>query len=175
MNADPEQERAERLRKARRSLKRTAAFWTPLATAALGFGLYFFFDELLGDGSGWAIPAVFLVFSVLFGFQGVQAIRDLVGGTVMLTGSITRHWWRLDFVISRSHYVRIDNDKILRADRVQHLLVKQGDYVGIEYFPASMLAASIEKIDRPEGEEEPPDEPPGPTPAESNPLLIERE
>ena len=169
-------EREAMLRQVRRGLWRTALFWTPLFLAAAGSGLYLLIREAAGDGYGWVLPGLLLVFGALFGFQGIQAIRDLRGGTSAILGFITRRWRRFDLG-SRSHYLRIDNDKIIRLDRVQYETLAEGDYVEVEYFPGSMVALVVEKREAPEGAGPPPDEPgPGPqSPPEPDPLLIERE
>lgn len=167
--------REERLSRARGGLRRTALLWTPCFVAGVGAGAYFLILEAAGDdGYGWVLPTVLLLFGALFGFQSIQAIRDLRGGTVPLTGFITRRWWRFDLG-SRSHYLRIDSDKILRTDRAQYLTVAKDDYVAIEYFPASMVAVVVEKTDAPEGAGPPPGESPEEKPPEPDPLLIERD
>ena len=166
-------QREDRLKQTRRELWRTSLFWTPLCIAAVGGGLYLLILQLGGEGYGWVLPFLFLIFGVLFGYQGIGALRDLQGGTAMLAGVITRHWRRFDLG-TRSNYLRIDRDKIIRVDRVQHLTVNQGDYVEIEYYPSSMIAVIVEKKEPPEGYG-PPDEPDGPAPHEPDPLLIERD
>ncbi len=167
--------RDERLKNARRGLWRTALVWTPLFLAAGGGGVYFLILQITGsDGYGWVLPIVLLAFGVLFGFQSIQALRDLHGGTVTITGFITRHWWRLDLV-ARSNYLRIDYDKIFRTDRVQWLTIDKDDYVEVEYFPSSMIAVTIEKREAPEGAGPPRKDPSEPAPREPDPLLIERD
>ena len=166
-------DREERLKSTRGGLWRTALFWTPLAVGGLGSGVYFLAIEAAGDGNGWIVPGILLVVGALFAFQGVQALRDLSGGTQTMAGFITRRWWRLDLG-TRSHYLRIDNNRILRTDRPQYLTVDQGDYVEIEYYPSSMIAVTVEKREAPEGAG-PPDEPDEPMPREPDPLFIERE
>lgn len=164
-----------RLKKARAGLWRTAFFWTPLFVAAAGAGVYFIFLELTtDDGYGWILPSVLLVFGFLFGVQGFQAIRDLRGGTLTTEGFITRRWWRLDLG-SRSHYLRINHEKILRTDRVQYLTVEKDDYVEIEYFPSSMIAVKVDKTEAPESAGPPPDELIKAELPEPDPLLIERD
>ncbi len=131
-----------------------------------------------GEGSGlpWLFPAILLALALLFAYQASLAIRDLRGNTETQTGFITRRWRRLDLA-SRSHYLRIDNDKIIRIERVQFLTVDKDDYVEVEYFPASMAAVTVEKREAPEGASPPEDErgkPPPPV-SEPDPLLIERD
>lgn len=166
--------RDDRLRRARRSLWRTALIWMPLFIAAIGGAIYFFIAEAATDsGNGWVLPCVLTVFGALFGFQGIQAVRDLRGGTEIVAGFITRRWSKFDLGM-RTSYLRIDRDRIIRIDRVQWLTVDKDDYVELEYFPASMVGVTIEKKEPPEGRDLPaaPAEPPSPEP---DPLLIERE
>ena len=166
-------ERARRLAAARASLRRTAMLWTPLFLVAAGGALWYL---AAGDG-GWVLPVILLALAALCGFQSFQALRDLRGEPRLLSGWITRRWSRGDLFVARSHYLRIDRRQIVRVDKVQHELVKQGDYVELEYFPASMLAVSVEKRERPGGDDDGPDEPREPPPPEPrpDPLLIERE
>ena len=166
-------ERVDRLRQTRRELLRTAIIWTPLFLAALAGGLFLLIIEVTGDGNGWILPALLLIFGALFAYQGLGAVNDLRRGTRMLSGFITRHWRRFDLG-SRSNYLRIDHDKIIRLDRVQHLTVSQGDYVEVEYYPSSMIAVVVRKQEPPEGAGEPPDDGGDSSSPEPDPLLIER-
>ncbi len=164
-------ERREKIAQARRGLWRAAVVWTPLVLAAAVGGIYFVAVQTVGGGGqGWFLPVILLVLATLFGFQSGQAIRDLRGGTHTVAGLITRHWSRIDMLVTRSHYLRIDRRHIFRIDKLQHQLVKQGDYVEIEYYPASMIAARIERKQAPEADAPPPPEIPTP-----DPLLIERD
>lgn len=167
--------REEKLRKARRGLWRSAILWTPPFLASLAGGLYFLTRQVAtDDGAGWVAPVLLLVFAVLLGFQSIQPLRDLRGRTLTLEGFISRRWAKFD-LISRSNYLRIDHDKILRTDRVQYLMVDKDDYVAIEYFPASMIAAVVEKRDPPEGLGIAPEGPEEAALPEPDPLLIERD
>ena len=131
-----------------------------------------------GEGGGlpWLFPTILLALSLLFGYQASLAIRDLRGSTHTVAGFITRRWRRLDLA-SRSHYLRIDDDKIIRIERVQFLAVERDDYVEIEYVPASMAAVRVEKRAPPEGASPPrrASERPAPAAADPDPLLIERD
>jgi hypothetical protein len=166
--------REHKLRKARTGLVRSAIFWTPLFLGSAGGGLYFLIRQIAtDDGAGWVAPAVLLLLAALLSFQSVQPLRDLRGATVTLEGFITRRWAKFD-LIARSNYLRIDNDKIIRTDRVQYLTVEQGDFVEVEYFPSSMVAVVVEKKEPPEGtgSGDEPEKLPLPEP---DPLLIERD
>lgn len=166
--------RDDRLRRARRSLWRTVVIWMPLFIAAVGGSIFFFIAEAASDGGyGWVLPSVLIVFGSLFGFQGIQALRDLRGGTEVAAGFITRRWSKFDLGM-RTSYLRIDRERIIRIDRVQWMTVDKDDYVEIEYYPASMVGVTVEKKEPPEGSDLPaaPAEPPAPEP---DPLLIERE
>ncbi|HCU99946.1 MAG TPA: hypothetical protein DGL25_01990, partial [Dehalococcoidia bacterium] len=113
----------EKLKKARRGLWRTAILWNPLFVVSAGAGLYFLILQIAtSNGVGWIIPVLLFLFSVLLGFQGIQALRDLRGGTVTTAGYITRRWWRFDLG-TRSNYLRLGRSTIIRIDRVQYLTV----------------------------------------------------
>ena len=168
-------EKDVRLRRVRAGLWRSALFWTPLFIVTAGGGLYCYILEAATDGGfGWVLPSVLVVFGSLFGFQGIQALRDLRGGTAMVEGFVTRRWRRFDLG-SRSYYLRIDNDKIVRADRVLYDPIEQGAYVAVEYYPGSMVALRVERREPPEGREPPSDEPGPDEPPTPDPLLIERD
>lgn len=167
--------REDKLRRARRGLWRATLLWTPPFLASTGGGVYFLFRQVAtDDGAGWVAPVLLLVFGALLAFQSIQPIRDLRGRTVTMEGFITRRWAKFD-LIARSNYLRIDHDKILRTDRVQYLLVDKDDYVTIEYYPASMIAAVVEKKEPPEGLGAAPESPGEPPLPEPDPLLIERD
>ncbi|MCY3882183.1 MAG: hypothetical protein OXG61_08695 [Chloroflexi bacterium] len=167
--------REDKLRRAHRGLLRAAIIWTPPFLASAGGGVYFLVRQVAtDDGAGWVAPIVLLIFAALLGFQSIQPLRDLRGRTVMLEGFVTRRWAKFD-LIARSNYLRIDHDKILRTDRVQYLMVDKDDYVEIEYFPASMIAAVVEKKEPPEGLDIAPEGPEEAGLPEPDPLLIERD
>ena len=125
------------------------------------------------DGFPWVFPIILFALGALFTYQVSQPMRDLRGGTLTTAGFITRHWRRLDLT-SFSHYLRLDNGKLLRTDKLQYLAVDKGHYVEIEYYPASMLAVIVDRQEAPEGADLP-DEPDEPNAPEPDPLLIERE
>lgn len=171
-------ERARGLESARASLRRSAMIWTPLFVVTAGGALWYVFSEIVGgEDGGWVLPVILLAMAALCGFQALQALRDLRGQPSRIAGTITRHWSRSDLFVARSHYLRLDSRQIMRVDKVQHQLVQRGDYVEVEYFPASMIAVTVEKRERPDGGDGPdePRDPPPPEPPRSDPLLIERE
>jgi len=167
--------RDDRLRNARRSLWRTTLVWMPLFVAAVGAAIFFFIAEATtDDGYGWVLPSILIVFGTLFGFQGIQAVRDLRGGTAVTSGFITRRWSKFDLGM-RTSYLRIEREWIIRIDRVQWMTVDNNDYVEIEYYPASMVGVTVEKKEPPEGSGLAASAPPEPPAPEPDPLLIERE
>ena len=167
--------RDDRLRRARRSLWRAALLWMPLFIASIGGAMFFFIAEAAtDDGYGWVLPSILIVFGSLFGFQGIQAVRDLRGGTEVVAGFITRRWSKFDMGM-RTSYLRIDRERIIRIDRAQWMTVDKDDYVEIEYYPASMVGVTMEKKEPPEGSESPAATPAEPAAPEPDPLLIERE
>ena len=154
LETDPVVKRALALRRVRHGLWRSALFWTPLFLAsAFGF-VFFFFGELTGDdGQGWVLPVILFGLGSLFGYQSVQSIRDLRGGVLTAEGTITRLWSRTDSVVMRSHYLRLERSEIFRVEKIQHQLLKKGDHVTLEYYPATMVVVTIERKEAPEGDD----------------------
>ena len=153
LESDPVVKRQLALRRVRGGLWRSTIFWTPLfLLSAVGL-VFFFFGELTGNnGQGWVLPVILVFLAILFGYQSVQSIRDLRGDLRKAEGAITRHWSRTDSVIMRSHYLRLDSREIFRVEKVQHRLLKKGDYVALEYYPATMVVVIVEKQEAPERE-----------------------
>lgn len=149
LNQPEYQLEAQRAR-ARGSLIRTALVWSPFFVAALGTWLYFTAGELFGFGQGWFLVVVLSIVTFLLGFQSVGALRDLLRGTTEVTGQVTRRWARRDSLVIKSHYVRINRGKIIRLDGVFHTDVAQGDHVRIVFYPSSMMAVTVEKIELPD-------------------------
>ena len=143
---------AQRAR-ARGSIIRTAVIWTPLFVLSGGALLYFTLGQLFDFGEGWFLVGVLSIVTFLVGFQSVGALQDLIRGTTDVTGQVTRRWARRDSLVIKSHYVRIDGGKIIRLDGLFHTDVAVNDRVRIEYYPSSMVAATVERFEDKEDDE----------------------
>jgi len=89
----------------RTALIRSAALYAPLfilttiAVLAMLLGVF--------DG-GIVLLIIALVAAFLFGYQSIQALRDLRAGTLSVTeGPVTRIWSKMDLFVTRSYYITV--------------------------------------------------------------------
>lgn len=139
-------------------LQRSAIIWTPLFLIALGALLYFAFDTAFNDGDRggtWFLVVVLSIFTVLFGFQSIQALLDLMGEPETMTGRVIRRWSRTDSLVVRSHYIRMDTKQIFQVDRTIHGDVAEGDLLQLEYYPHSAILIAMEKLPPPKNPNDP--------------------
>lgn len=89
---------------ARSAVIRSALFYTPLFTAT-----FVVFVLLLANvwDLGGALKVIVGVLALLFGYQSVQALRDLREDLVTTRGPITRIWSKMDLFVTRSYYIRV--------------------------------------------------------------------
>lgn len=152
---DPYLRRIEMERTARNAVLRSAIIWTPFFVVALAALCWAVVDRLfIGDGSTWFLVVVLSVLTFLFGYQSIQAIRDLVGGSRTIEGEVKRKWSRTDSLVLRSHYIRLHTKQIIRIDDVFHGDVKVGHWVSVRYYPHSAMAIECESIDDPRDTED---------------------
>jgi hypothetical protein len=89
---------------ARAAVIRTVVFYTPLFVASLVTVLLI----LVGV---WDLGIVLLIIMVflafLFGYQSIQALRDLRSDLRTTRGPITRIWSKMDLIVTRSYYIRV--------------------------------------------------------------------
>jgi len=143
---------------ARFRLRRSAIIWTPLFVVAGAALVFFTFDRLFfgGDRGGtWFLVVVLSIFTLLFGFQSIQALLDLFGEPKTMTGQVIRRWSRTDSLVVRSHYIRMDTKQIFQVDRTLHGDVAQGDWLKLEYYPHSAILIGVEKLPPPENPNDP--------------------
>jgi hypothetical protein len=95
----------------RGALIRSAAFYTPLFILSLISVI----SILIGVFNGGVVLLIIgLVASFLFGYQSIQALRDLRANRLVVTqGPVSRIWSKMDLFISRSYYINV-NRNILR-------------------------------------------------------------
>lgn len=132
--------------RARSGITRSAIVWTPIFVAVAFAFLFFLVDETRGGDRGtWFLVVVLGVLTLLFGFQSVQALRDLRAGTGELEGTVVRRWTRSDSLVIRSHYIRMEG-KILRGERFLLEGVEAHDRVRVRYYPHSGVIAALERL-----------------------------
>lgn len=137
--------------RARATVVRQAVVWTPLFLLAAGAFVFFLVDEARGgDRGSWFLVGLLGVFTLLFGYMGIQALRDLAGAPVEREGLVTRRWARTDAFLFRTHYVRVEPGLILRIDPHEHE-VSEGEYVRVRFYRRTAVAIDFER-------REPPDE-----------------
>lgn len=89
---------------ARARVIRTAVLFTPLFAAALLLMLL----SVTGIWSGGPVLfVILLILAVLFGYQSIQALRDLRAPLVTTRGPVHRIWSKMDLVVTRSHYIAV--------------------------------------------------------------------
>lgn len=138
---------ARQERDVRNGLLRTALLWMPFFAITAAAGILFFFDVLLNDGDRggtWFLVVVLTLFAFLFGFQGWQAVFDLLGEPTEMEGLVTRRWAKSDSLVLKSHYARIDG-KILRGGVLLMDPIREGDRVQVRYYPHSAVIVAIER------------------------------
>lgn len=140
----------------RAGLWRTAIIWMPLFAVAGGAFLFFLADVLLGGGRGtWFLVIVLGIAAILFGFQGIQAVLDLMATPHEATAEVVRRWSRSDSLVMRSHYIRLDSGQILRGNVVLLDGIKEGDRIKATFYPHSAVLVDVEKLREPEPPPEP--------------------
>lgn len=148
---DPLLRTLRREARARATVVRQAVVWTPLFLFAAAAFVVFLVDEARGgDRGSWFLVGLLGVFTLLFGYMSVQALRDLAGAPVEGEGLVTRRWARTDAFVFRTHYVRVEPGLILRIDPDEHE-VSEGEYVRVRFYRHTAVAIDFER-------REPPDE-----------------
>jgi hypothetical protein len=89
---------------ARASVWRTAIFFTPLFVLSVIGALLI----LVGawDG-GIVLLIILLLFSLLFGYQSIQSIRDLREEMQVTRGPVMRIWSKRDVFVAKSYYITV--------------------------------------------------------------------
>lgn len=92
----------------RGALIRSALFYTPIFLLTLASLIAMLTGAL--DG-GPILIVIALVATLLFGYQSVQALRDLrVHQIVTTRGPVTRIWSKMDLFVTRSYYINVNRN-----------------------------------------------------------------
>jgi hypothetical protein len=92
---------------ARAAVLRTAVFYTPLFIASALAALLI----LAGVWDlGYFLLGILVLLAFLFGYQSVQALRDLKAELRTTRGPVTRIWSKMDLIVTRSHYIRVSGN-----------------------------------------------------------------
>jgi hypothetical protein len=141
----------------RSALLRSAIIYTPLFVVTL----LFIVATLVGVINGGIVLLIIaLVLAFLFGYQSIQAIRDLRASTTIITrGPVNRIWSKMDLFVSRSYYITVERNifripiqaywdlreeaKRMRADGTDE------DYrieVAVEHYPHTGNVVKVERL-----------------------------
>lgn len=141
----------------RSALMRSAVLYTPLVVLTL-IGIVAILAGLF-DG-GWLLLIIGVIAAFLFGYQSIQALRDLrVDRLVVTQGPVSRIWSKMDLFISRSYYINV-NRNIFRIPLAAYWDLREeakrmrtdgtdDDYrieVRVEHYPHTGNVVSIERL-----------------------------
>jgi hypothetical protein len=141
----------------RGALIRSAAFYTPLFLLTLASLLAMLTGVL--DG-GIVLIVIAALASFLFGYQSIQALRDLRASRLTVTqGPVARIWSKMDLFVTRSYYINVNRNifriplqsywdlreeaKKMRADGTDQ------DYrieVRVEHYPHTGNVTKVERV-----------------------------
>jgi uncharacterized protein (DUF58 family) len=141
----------------RNALLRSALFYTPLFLLTL-VGVIAIVTGLFRGG--WLLLIISAIAALLFGYQSIQALRDLrVKGLSTTQGPVSRIWSKMDLFISRSYYINVNRNifripiqaywdlreeaKRMRADGTDQ------DYrieVKVEHYPHTGNVVNVERL-----------------------------
>lgn len=133
---------------ARRSVVRSAAFYTPLFIIAFATLLAMANDRARGGGGGGGgilLIVIVALVALLLGFQSIQALRDLRAGLVETRGKMGRRWSRSNLLLWRSYYVQV-NGAIFTVGRLDYELLQSGDEVAVRHLPNTGTVESIDRV-----------------------------
>ena len=129
-------------RSARIAVVRDAAIYTPLFVAGIVLTVLSAAEVI---NAGIVLTVIEGIITLLFGYQSVQALRDLGSRLVRTEGVIGRRWSKMDFIITRSHYLAVGG-KIFRVPVQDWHLVDENDRVVITHYPHSGTVAGVERL-----------------------------
>jgi hypothetical protein len=129
-------------RSARFSLIREAVIYTPLFLAGVVLTIMSIAGRI---DAGPILTVIEAILTILFGYQAIQALRDLRSTLVRTEGIIGRKWSKMDFIVTRSHYVSVER-KIFRLHVVDWHLLEEGDRIEVDHYPHTGTVARVERI-----------------------------
>jgi hypothetical protein len=129
-------------RSARIAVIRDAVIYTPLFVA----GIILSALSLLGVlNAGPVLTGIEFLLTALFGYQSIQALRDVNAPLVRTEGRIGRHWNKMDFIITHSYYISVAG-KIFRIPAEEWHLLREDDRIAVTHYPHSGAVAGIEQL-----------------------------
>jgi hypothetical protein len=128
---------------ARRAVIRAAVVYTPLFAASLALTVVSAIGVI---NAGIVVTIIVGGISFLFGYQSIQALRDIGAELTITQGGIARRWSKMDLFITRSHYISV-NRNIFRLPVEDWYGLAEDDVVIITHYPHTGTVATIEKVD----------------------------
>ncbi len=139
--------------RARRSILRSMAIWTPVFALLTAGAVYMMVDALGGNGGAWFGFSLCALIGLLSGFSALSAFRDWFTEPIETAGQVARKWRKFDLLIFfRAHYVLVAR----RVFRVPRLMFEEmpepGGWVYLRHYPHTNAVVAW----RPLGEDERP-------------------
>ncbi len=132
---------------ARASVLRSLILFAPFFAVAAGV-LAFIVSDVATDGlgAGQLIGLLVVGFvALLFGYQVVQSVRDLLTNPIETVGRVERQWSHNDLLIFKNTYVFVKGS-VFRLTPEQALDVDLGDVVRVTHFPHTSTVDRIEVV-----------------------------
>lgn len=141
---------------ARAGVLRTAVFYTPLFIACVIAALLM----IVGVWNlGIVLLLIVLLLAVLFGYQSIQALRDMRAEMRTTRGPVSRIWSKMDLLVTRSYYIRVGRNifrvpfpayfdlreevkRLKSAGLEEEYLIE----VAVVHFPYTGTVESVERI-----------------------------
>jgi hypothetical protein len=127
---------------ARAALIRGAAIYTPLFVAGV---IMTVLSVLRVLDAGRVLTVLEALVTLLFGHQSIQSIRDLNATVVRTEGRIGRRWTKMDFLVSRSHYISVGR-AIFRIPVVDWHLFEEDEAVAVIHYPHTGTVVAVERL-----------------------------
>jgi hypothetical protein len=135
-------------RSARVTLIRDAAIYTPLSIAGVVLTVLSAIGVI---NAGGVLTVIEALLTLLFIYQATQALRDLRSPLLRTEGVVTRRWSRMDFFVTRSHYIAIGR-KIFNLPAADWYQVEENAQIALLHYPHTGTVARVERIPKPPAE-----------------------
>ena len=138
-------------RSARLAVVRAALIYTPLFLVCAVLTILSAAGTI---NAGIVLTIIGAGITLLFGYQSIQALRDLRANLTSTEGVIARRWSKMDLFITRSHYISV-NRNIFRLPVEDWYNLAEDDIVTITHYPHTGAVAGVEKTGHANPKQEP--------------------
>ena len=137
--------------RARRSVLRSTAIWTPAFAALLAGAVYLLVTALEGEGGAWFGFSLLGLMGVLSGFSALSAWRDLFAEPVETSAEVARKWRKFDLLLFfRAHYVLLSR-RVFRVTReVFDEIPEVGGWIYVLHYPHTNALVAWRPLSREE-------------------------